>query len=365
MVKVIVSPQVSKIIMSTTTKTNTKDAKWHLAEVVSPHLPNPVSVYVAKNIPYTSNPNRFQNVTVYALRSIKSLVGSDETITALPSVSSASKGPRWLVHIHGGAWRDPFLDSSSIEAAVAHAFSSDDSDVSISAIVSINYTLSPFPTHPTLPYDPKKGDQLDASRSARHPGHIKDVLQAFTLLRSLGLKDDSYLLSGHSAGACLAFQAALFEAHHWGPEFEGIPSPPRPAAVLGLNGLYDIPDLVSGLGDSHKHLQEVYEILLVQAFGEDQAAWPAASPARLDAKTLIRRVEERWAARLVLLDQSPEDQLVPISQADKMERNLKEVQGIKVVRGHRCQSRHAAPWEEGYMIWQSVLDVLGMLDSEG
>ncbi|EEU41803.1 uncharacterized protein NECHADRAFT_53930 [Fusarium vanettenii 77-13-4] len=343
--------------MSTTTKTGTEDAKWQLAEVASPHLSNPVSVYVARNIPCTSNSNRFQNITVYAPRAIKSLVGIGETITSLPSVASPSKGTRWLIHIHGGAWRDPFLDSSSIEAAVAHAFSSDDSDVPISAIVSVNYTLSPFPTHPTLPYD--------ASRSARHPRHIKDVLQAFALLRSLGLKDDSYLLSGHSAGACLAFQAALFGAQHWGPEFERIPSPPRPAAVLGLNGLYDIPDLVSGLGDSHKHLQEVYEILLVQAFGEDQTAWPAASPARFDAKTLIGRVEEGRVARLVLLDQSPEDQLVPISQADKMERSLKEVQGIKVVRGRRCQSRHAAPWEEGYMIWQSVLDVLGMLDSEG
>ncbi|RSL49948.1 hypothetical protein CEP54_012186 [Fusarium duplospermum] len=192
---------------------------------VSPHLADLVSVYVARNIPYTSNPNHFQNVTVYAPRSFKSLIGIDEAITTLPSIASASRGPRWLVHIHGGAWRDPFLDSSSIEAAVAHAFSSDDSGVSISAIVSINYTLSPFTTHPTVPYDPNKGDQIDASRSARHPGHIKDVLQAFALLRSLGLKDDSYLLSGHGAGACLAFQAALFDAQHWGHEFEGIPPP--------------------------------------------------------------------------------------------------------------------------------------------
>ncbi|RSL90328.1 hypothetical protein CEP51_000785 [Fusarium floridanum] len=316
--------------MSTTMKTNNEDAKWHLAEVVSPRIPNPVSVYVARNIPYISNPNRFQNVTIYTPHSLTSSINTEEVITALPSIASSSKRPRWLVHIHGGAWRDPHLDSSSIEAA-----------------------------------DPKKGDELDASRSARHPGHIKDVLQAFTLLRSLGLKDDSYLLSGHSAGACLAFQASLFDAQHWGPEFEGIPPPPRPAAVLGLNGLYDIPDLVSGLGDSHQHLRDVYEILLVQAFGEDQAAWPAASPARFDVKTLTERVVEGRVARLVLLDQSPDDQLVPMSQADKMEKLLKEVQGIKVARGNRCQGRHAGPWEEGYMIWQSVQDVLGMLDNEG
>ncbi|RMJ15040.1 hypothetical protein CDV36_005288 [Fusarium kuroshium] len=351
--------------MSTTMKIDTEDAKWHLAEVVSPHIPNPVSVYVARNIPYVSNPNRFQNVTIYTPHSLKSSINAEEVITALPSVASSSKRPRWLVHIHGGAWRDPHLDSSSIEAAVAHAFASNNPDAPLSAIISINYTLSPFPTHPTLPYDPKKGDELDASRSARHPGHIKDILQAFTLLRSLGLKDDSYLLSGHSAGACLAFQASLFDAQHWDPEFEGIPPPPRPAAVLGLNGLYDIPDLVSGLGDSHQHLRDVYEILLVQAFGEDQAAWPAASPAKFDVKTLTERVVKGRVARLVLLDQSPEDQLVPISQADKMERHLKDVQGIKVVRGNRCQGRHATPWEEGYMIWQSVQDVLGMLDNEG
>ncbi|KAI8649450.1 hypothetical protein LRP88_11377 [Fusarium phalaenopsidis] len=351
--------------MSNTMNINNENAKWQLVEVSSTHLLNHVSVYVAKNIPYASNPNCFQNVTVYAPRFIKSLVSIGEAITTLPSIYSAAKGPRWLVHIHGGAWRDPYLDSSSIEAVVAHAFSSDDSDVPISAVVSINYTLSPFTTHPTIPYDPKKGGQQDASRGARHPGHIKDDIQAFTLLRSLGLQDDSYLLSGHSAGACLVFQAALFDEQYWGPEFEGITSPPRPAAVLGLNGLYDIPDLVGDLGDSHQHLQEVYEILLVQAFGENQTTWPAASPARLDVKTVTEKVAKGRVARLVLLDQNPEDQLVPISQADKIERHLKEVQRIKVVRGHRCQGRHAAPWKEGYMIWQSVLDVLGMLDSEG
>ncbi|KAJ3533943.1 hypothetical protein NM208_g7760 [Fusarium decemcellulare] len=342
-----------------------ESVKWQLVEVTSPHISKPVLVYAAKNIPYVSDAHRFQNITIYAPHTPQTSIHVGDAVACLPSIGSRPKIPQWHVHIHGGAWRDPHLDSTSIEAAVAHAFASGDPDAPMSAIVSINYTLSPFPTHPTLPYDPTKGDQLDAARDARHPTHVEDVLRAFILLRSLGLNDDSYILSGHSAGACLAFQAALFDTKRWGSGSDQLSPPPRPAALIGLNGLYDLPDLVYELGDSHQQLQDVYQSLLGQAFGGDQSKWPAASPARFDADDLAARVNEGKAARLVLIDQSTEDQLVPVGQADKMEKRLKEVQGIQVVRGHRCNGKHAVPWEEGHMIWESVQDVLTMLRSQG
>ncbi|KAF4960063.1 hypothetical protein FSARC_10558 [Fusarium sarcochroum] len=346
--------------MSSTESDSPQGVTWQALEVKSPHVNKPVLVYAAKSIPYVQGAHRFQSINVYAPRSPNSTISPGQPFNSLPSSDgSTSELPRWLVHIHGGAWRDPFLDASSIEATVAHAFESVGSDSPISAIISINYTLSPFPTHPTHQYDPNNGDQLDTARNAQHPGHIKDVLDAFALLQILGLKDDSYILSGHSAGACLAFQAALFTREQLGLGPGGLP--PRPAAVVGLNGLYDLPDLVHNLGASHQHLAEVYQNLLGQAFGQDQDAWPTASPARFDPKSVAQRLEEGKLARVTLIDQSIEDQLVPVAQADKLERRLREVKGLRVIRGNRCTDRHATPWEEGYMIWQTVEDVLGVL----
>ncbi|GAA2287217.1 hypothetical protein GCM10010145_67660 [Streptomyces ruber] len=60
--------------------------------------------------------------------------------------------------------------------------------------------------------------------------------------------------------------------------------PSRPAALLGLNGLYDLPApaTADGLGASHAHLRDDYEKLLSGAFGTDEEAWPGASPAGFD-----------------------------------------------------------------------------------
>lgn len=336
---------------------NTQNVEWQLDEVVSPHIDKPVTVIAAKNIPYIPHANRLQNLSIYipATPETSELIGT--VIKSIPSSHPQSRLPQWHVHIHGGAWRDPYLSSASIEADVAHAFSTPDTP--ISAIASINYTLSPFPTHPKLPYDPSKGDHSDPAREAVHPMHVNDVLHAFALLRSFGLTDDSYILTGHSCGSCLAFQSTLQPPSHWG--FDSLSAPPRPAAQCGFNGLYDLPDLVHNLGTSHANLKDVYENLQSIAFGPDQSKWPAASPARVDSEGLAERAKEGNAPKLVLLDQSSEDQLVPMNQTDKLEKRLREVHGMKVVRGKRCTGRHAAPWEEGIMIWESILDVLKML----
>ena len=147
---------------------------------------------------------------------------------------------------------------------------------------------------------------------------------------------------------------------YWG--FGGnVPGPPRPAAILGLNGLYDLPQLVEGLGPSHEHLKDVYDEFLTITFGGDRGKWLLASPAQFDTEGIAEQVKGGKAPNLVVLDQSTKDQLVPVNQMERLESQLRRVNGLRVVRGNRCTGSHAAPWEQGYMIWESVKDTLGLL----
>jgi kynurenine formamidase len=335
--------------------------EWRLAEVASPHLDHPVPVVAAKDISYIPNGNRLQNLSIYLPKTpeTSNLIGA--TANSLPHPDPQPLLPRYHVHIHGGAWRDPQLTSQSVEPAVAHAFSATDAPVPIGGVASINYTLSQHPTHPTFPYDAIKDNHSDSAREAVHPQHVSDVLHGLALLGSFGLTDQSYILSGHSAGACLAFQAILQPPMHYG--LDDLPEAPCPAAILGLNGLYDLPELVTGLDASHEHLRAEYEMFLSSAFGADKSRWPAASPARFDPAEIAGRVREGKVPRLVVLDQSTEDQLVPMNQSQRLEANLSKVRGLRVVQGHRCTGNHDAPWEQGVMIWDSLEDIVRLLQA--
>ena len=320
------------------------EVKWQLAEVTSALLDKPVSVVAAKNIPSVSDANRLQNFSIYLPHTSETsrLVGT--IANTIPFLDSKSLLPRCHVHVHGGVWRDPLLSSLTIEADVARTFST--ANAPIDTVISINYTLSPFPTHPSLPYDPVTAQQRNPGREAKHPRHVHDVLSAFQRLRSFGLSD-GYILTGHSCGACIAFQSVLQPPEHWALD---LPAPPRPAALLGMNGLYELPALVHGLGPSHQYLDGVYENLISIAFGDDQSKWPAASPALFDTAALSKQVTSKKAPQFVMVDQSTEDELVLLNQADRMQAKLEEVPEIKVVRGKRCVGPHAAPWKTGSII---------------
>lgn len=333
---------------------------WQRAEVKSPDLEQFIPVIVAKDIPYIDGANRFQNLSLYLpdTPTFSALVGT--AVSSLPGLEITSSLPRVHVHVHGGAWRDPLLTSTSIEPTVAHAFSAYGAWSPLTLIASINYTLTHFPTHPTLPYDAIKDNHTDPAREAVHPQHVSDVLHGLARLRSLGLTDGSYLLTGHSCGACLVFQSILQSPAHYGLDY--LSDAPCPAAILGLNGLYDLPALVDGLGESHAHMGADYDRFLSNAFGSDKNRWPAASPARFEPATISERVRAGKVPSLVLLDQSTEDQLVPMNQRERLEACLQRVDGLQTVRGHRCVGRHAAPWEGGGIIWESLLDVLTTLE---
>lgn len=326
---------------------------WASAAVKSPNLDHKVPVVAAKDIPYLSDANRLQNISIYLPSTPENLKLIDRPVVSIPGVSSE---PSCQVHVHGGAWRDPQLLSSSIEASVAHTFS--DPSSTLKAIISVNYTLSPFPKHPKLPYTTSSTYPPDPAREALHPTHVRDVLHALDLIGRLGLVNGSYILSGHSAGACLIFQSILQPPRYWGLD---IRDPPCPAALLGMNGLYDLPNLVNGLGESHAHLKDVYADLQSIAFGADEAVWENASPARFKAEIVEQRIAAGLVPSLIMLDQSSDDQLVPMNQTEGLERMLHQVKGLEIVRGKRCTGRHAAPWEEGYMIWDNIQDVMKLL----
>ncbi|MFJ9899875.1 hypothetical protein ACIQPR_41735 [Streptomyces sp. NPDC091280] len=340
--------------------------------MTSPRLDRRIPVVAAKDIPYFLNANRLQNLSVYLPWTPRTAALVGTPVTSLPGADSPARRPQYLVHIHGGAWRDPRLTSASIEPTVAHAFSdgvlSGEEATGLTAIASLNYTVSqmdypapPVMTDPPVPYDAVKSNHTDPAREAVHPQHLSDVLHGLALLGTLGLTDDSYILSGHSCGACLASQSVLQPPRHYG--LDHLPGPPRPAALLGLNGLYDLPALVTaaGLGASHAHLRDDYEAFLSRAFGADKGTWPDASPAGFDPMAIAGRIREGHSPRLVVLEQSAEDQLVPMTQRERMTATLSETAGLRIAHGHRLTGSHAAPWEEGLMIHQSVVDTLRML----
>lgn len=333
-----------------------KQVEWQLANVISPSLEQSVSVIVAKDIPYIINANRLQNLTIYLPKTAETskLIGSPAL--SFPNSGDQSSLPRYHVHIHGGAWRASQLTSSSIEATVAQAFKNDNESCPIKAVASLNYTVSQFPTHPETPYDAIKENHTDPSREAVHPQHISDILHGLNLLRSFGLKDKSYILSGHSSGACTAFQTILQSPAYYGLDY--LADPPVPAALLGLNGLYDLPALLNGLDPAHEHLQQDYRMILNNAFGSDIRNLLIASPSRFDPEVIAKRILLDKVPNLVVLDHSKDDELSPRNQSRRMMENLSEVSGLNLVIGNRCTGKHSAPWEQGLMIWQSIKDIL-------
>jgi kynurenine formamidase len=180
----------------------------------------------------------------------------------------------WVIFIHGGAWlvifllsdwyrRDPRQTSRDGDPLLKHLLKT---DLSVT-LASLNYRLSPH---------------------VRHPSHQEDIIAALEFLkRRYGMKE--YLLVGHSAGACLAFQAS----HISGCK-----------GVTGVEGIYDLEDLVEEYPE--------YEEFVEEAFGKDTSVWQKASPTHLD-----------FSALTVKLVQSTEDQLLSPRQTQLMFSKLK------------------------------------------
>lgn len=224
----------------------------------------------------------------------------------LPRPASTEDVSRlWIIYIHGGAWRDPTIDASSFAKTRDALLSSSAAD-RIAGYASLNYRLSPSPSHSTHPSDPS-----DPARNARHPDHINDVLTALLYLQEQYGFEHRYLLVGHSCGSTLAFQVAM--KRYWGSQYEStyalelnvVP----PLAIVGLEGLYDLPVLVR-----NHETQPMYRQFVQSAFGSID--WATVSPTH-------GNYNESWQdGRLVVIGYSQDDTLVEPEQGHLQQQAL-------------------------------------------
>ncbi|RMY64860.1 hypothetical protein D0862_15306 [Hortaea werneckii] len=274
----------------------------------------------------------------------------------IPRRPSSPAHQLWIIYIHGGAWRDPEIDSTSFLPTQSLLLQSREID-QIAGFASINYRLSPYPSHPHSPSDP-----TDPARNAHHPDHLNDILAALRHLQDTFSFGRHYLLVGHSCGATLAFQAAMMQQQHQpqqqrrnssSPPSPPLPPPtPPPLALLAVEGLYDLPALISYHSDS-----PIYYHLITNAFGPDPEDWARASPTTLSSTSTSNPVTSSASAvwpTLVVLAHSRQDELVEWQQVDLMHAALKS-QGFDEVEGEggrrlkliELHGAHDDVWRDG------------------
>lgn len=244
--------------------------------------------------------------------------------------------------IHGGAWRSPLITSRSIGPSLPFL---SPSTFPIAAVASLNYRLSPYPSHATLPSDPS-----DKSRNAKHPDHIIDVLTAIGYLQQQYGFGSQYVLVGHSVGATLALQVAmgLWEAapssvatnaeSHQQVKVE------QPVGIVGVEGIYDL----RALRDANP-TQTAYQQFLEAAMGKDESVWDTASPVSGSYAT-------SWPGGKVMVSaHSREDELVDMGQVEMLRKRLHRERGVGrediVVQ---LQGKHDEVWEQGVEMARAV-----------
>lgn len=161
---------------------------------------------------------------------------------------------RWIVFIHGGAWRDPRNTFADCEALFTRLKQHGSPALGTLGLASIEYRLSP---------------------EVRHPAHICDVKCALAYLgKHHGARE--VILIGHSAGTFLALQTLNFARASGGYEQLATPDPslslPQCNMVMCVEGIYDLPELTGQYPG--------YTDFVETAFGPDKHTWETASPLR-------------------------------------------------------------------------------------
>ncbi|USP74534.1 hypothetical protein yc1106_01808 [Curvularia clavata] len=316
------------------------------------------------SVPYSDPPSRLRTLDIW--------------LPQPPAGSSPSPPDSgiWLVYVHGGAWRDPLKDSHCIEPALSHLSSSSSSDAGttldhVVGVASLNYRLSPYPSHPSHPSDPN-----DAERCARHPTHVRDVAQGLRFLqRQHGMK--RWIGIGHSCGATLLSQLVsgigLDEQGGGATSFTG-----GPEALILLEGIYNIPLMLKNHSPPAcpQNIADIYKTFVAEAFGDnndDGATYLAVSP--VSGKYNVQQWPE---GRLLVLCHSYEDELVERAQRDVMcvaldregwsivmevgdEEDEVRAEGRRVLNVRDLQGLHDWIWEDGKQIATLILDVVQRL----
>jgi kynurenine formamidase len=259
--------------------------------------------------------------------------------------------------IHGGAWRDRLQDSKELQPALSQLLTWTSAGATLDRIAgfaSINYGLS-------------GGNEGEKGLNTKHPGHIQDVLTAMKWLRAeynVGALDESgknekgwdWVVVGHSCGATMAFQLCMSYSKPWGDSEDGSWDGKPPVAVIGLEGIYDLPLL------NQTHIdQPFYAEFITSAFGSSQKTWKEVSPIGGDFSSAF----QTGGMKVVVLGHSAEDELVEYEQAETMWRCLED-QGWSVPGTCDGRNGSAKDYDSGKQLTR--LDLKGTHDevwSEG
>lgn len=333
----------------------------------------PITGWQKPAVPYMDGANKLQNLHVWVPSSSHSS-SQPQPPPQPPKNNDAeilSRKGMWIVYIHGGAWRDPLIKADSFAPTLHHIVGSHGSSLDrIAGFASLDYTLSGGGGGgPDSDSDPNS----DRSRSGRHPDHVVDVLRGIVFLQEITGFAEDYILLGHSCGATLSFQV-LMDGARWvvPPRLSGgseradstpsVPPPPpkvtKPIAVIGLDGIYDLPGLIRDPGGKHARWIPEYEAFTREAFGDDEKAWFEVSP------VYVKDWVGEWGRNdgKVALVQSRDDTLVPYRQLEGMREALKPAVAAGVdVFELSASGDHDALWETGDQIASIVVEVLGRL----
>jgi len=326
------------------------------------------------SLPYTSSATRLQTLDIWLPEP-----QSQDT-------DSSSPPALWIVYIHGGAWRDPTQDSHQVDTTLTHLFASHPQALPhIAGIASLNYRLSPYPTHATHPSTPD-----DASRNARHPQHIRDILSGIRYLqREHGMR--RWIGVGHSCGATLLMQLVSGigldqeddedekkntkkeKASTGGVAVVG------PEALILLAGIYNIPLMLRNHAPPAcpEHISNIYKTFVKGAFGEDEGEkeeeYIKVSPVTGKYDT------QQWPeGRLLVICHSYEDELVERAQRDVMcvaldrqgwsivmevgdEEDEVRAEGRRVLNVRDLRGSHDWAWEDGKQIATLMAEAVGRL----
>ena len=292
------------------------------------------------SVPYKSNATRLQTLDIWLPDS--------------PPPTTSSTKPTWIIYVHGGAWRDPTQDSLCFVPTLQHLTKTYPdllSSGSIAGIASLNYRLSPYPSHTTDPSTPEDGD-----RNVQHPEHVRDVYSALEyLVKEYDIK--SWVGIGHSCGATLLLSLPLVS-----PASSAVQETAKGLVLLA--GIYDFPSFLANHSAPAvpENIATVYKIIVESAFGTSSQDYEVASPTKLAANHL-------WT-NYVVLGYSPEDDLVEPQQREEMlEAYLKAgwvksedpKADAKVVRVKDLTMGHYGVWEDGRQIAELIKEVVSKI----
>lgn len=236
----------------------------------------------------------------------------------------------WLVYIHGGYFRDPKVDSTSLVPTIK-ILEQNDAAAHIKAYASLDYRLSPHTSYPQNENTP----HYDFN-DAYWPNQPEDIIAAMQHLQKTYPESKRYVLVGHSVGAELAFIAALQASSH------GIAAP---AAMLGVCGIYDFPAIhASNPG---------YDSLTKNAMRPED--YKSASPACYS----LDKYEKIWNGEkiLVVLAAGKADELVVWDQVEIMENLLKPSKTIET-EVIEVYGKHNEVWETGTELARAIQHTL-------